>query len=71
MIKLLNKIVLFLDLPNKIYYDGQSGEVYSINGDAVSEEYIDIRSKYADDLMDISNDIITYDLIKELKSKDK
>lgn len=66
--------VVFTDgsyLTNKIYYDGQSGEVYSINGDAVSEEYIDIRSKYADDLMDISNDIITYDLIKELKSKDK
>lgn len=66
--------VVFTDgsyLTNKIYYDGQSGEVYSINGDAVSEDYIAERSEYADDVIDVSNDIITYDLIKELNSKKK
>lgn len=66
--------VVFTDgsyLTSKIYYDGQSGEIYSINGDATSSEYVNERSKYADDLMDISNDIITYDLIKEMKSRNK
>lgn len=66
--------VVFTDgsyLTSKIYYDGQSGEIYSFNGDATSSEYVNERSKYADDLMDISNDIITYDLIKEMKSRDK
>ena len=54
---------------NKIYYNGQNSEIFSINGQVVDEEYIDTNSKYADDVIDISNDIITYDLIKELKNK--
>ena len=54
---------------DKIYYNGQNGEIYSINGDTVTEEYIDINSKYASDLIDVSNDIITYDLIKEIREK--
>ena len=64
--------VVFTDgsyLTDKIYYNGQNGEIYSINGDTVTEEYIDINSKYASDLIDVSNDIITYDLIKEIREK--
>lgn len=64
--------VVFTDgsyLTDKIYYDGQSGDVYSIGDGIASSEYIENHSKYADDLMDISNDIITYDLIKEMNSK--
>ena len=66
--------VVFTDgsyLTEKIYYDGQSGEIYSIKGDAVDEEYISNHSIYADEVMDVSNDIITYDLIKDMKSKEK
>lgn len=66
--------VVFTDgsyLTDKIYYDGQSGSIYSINGDAVDKEYIDRHSDYADKIMDVSNDIITYDLIKGMKSKNK
>lgn len=66
--------VVFTDgsyLTDKIYYDGQSGEIYSINSNAVDEKYISEHSVYADKVMDISNDIITYDLIKGMKSKDK
>lgn len=57
-------------LTNKIYYDGQSGEVYTLKDDTVSSSYINEHSDYADDLIDVSNDIITYDLIKEMNSKE-
>ena len=64
--------VVFTDgsyLTNKIYYNGQNGEIYSINGGIVDENYIKENSIYADKLIDVSNDIITYDLIKEIKVK--
>ena len=70
--KLNDNVVVFVDgsyITNKIYYNGQNGEIYSINGEAVDEKYIHDNSKIADNLIDISNDIITYDLIKELESK--
>ena len=54
---------------NKIYYNGQNGEIYSINGDVVDETYIRNNASYAGELIDVSNDIITYDLIKEIKEK--
>ena len=66
--------VVFVDgsyVTNKIYYNGQSSEIYSIGGDAVDEEYIHVNEKYANDLIDVSNDIITYDLIKELNNKNE
>ena len=65
--------VVFVDgsyVTSKIYYNGQNSEIYSINGDVVDESYIHDNSLYADDLIDISNDIITYDLIKELNNKE-
>ena len=64
--------VVFTDgsyLTNKIYYNGQNDEIYSINGDAVEEKYIKENSLYADKIIDVSNDIITYDLIQEIKTK--
>ena len=72
--KLEDNTVVLVDgsyITNKIYYNGQNSEIYSIDGQAVDENYINSNSLYADDLIDISNDIITYDLIKELKNKDK
>lgn len=71
-IKDSDNTVVFTDgsyVTNRIYYNGQNGEFYPVSGDAVDENYIDENSKYADDLIDISNDIITYDLIKEIKNK--
>lgn len=64
--------VVFTDgsyLTSKIYYNGQNGEIYSINGGVVDENYIRENSLYADKIIDVSNDIITYDLIKEIKAK--
>ena len=66
--------VAFIDssyVTNKIYYNGQNGEFYSVNGDAVDSDYITKNSKHVDDLIDISNDIITYDLVKEISNKSK
>ena len=56
-------------ITNKIYYNGQNGEIYSINGEAVDEEYINSNAKHANEIIEISNNIITYDLIKEIENK--
>lgn len=66
--------VVFTDgsyVTNKVYYNAQNGEFYSFNGSAIDEEYINNNSIYADKIIDISNDIITYDLIKEVRNKSK
>ena len=68
-----DNVVTFVDgsyVTNKIYYNGQNSNIYSISGDAVGEEYVLENSKYANDVIDISNDIITYDLIKEMNNKE-
>lgn len=62
--------VVFVDgsyVSEKIYYNSQKDESYAINNDAISEEYVRKRSQLADDLIEISNDIIKYDLIKEIE----
>ena len=64
--------VVFTDgsyVTNKIYYNGQNGEIYSINGEAVDERYIDEKSEHANKIIEVSNNIITYDLIKEIEKK--
>lgn len=64
--------VVFTDgsyLTDKIYYNGQNGEIYPIDGATVTEEYISTNSQYASDLIEVSNDIITYDLINEINEK--
>ena len=66
--------VVFTDgsyVTNKIYYDGQSGDIYSIHGDAVNPEYVSSRASYSDTIIHVSNEIITYDLIKELNRKNE
>ena len=71
--RLEDNTVVFTDgsyVTNKIYYNGQNGEIYSINGSAVDEVYIKKNSLYADDIMEVSNNIITYNLIKEIKAKE-
>ena len=70
--KMTDNTVVFVDgsyVTDKIYYNGQNGEFYPINGEAVDREYINVNSSNADNMIDISNDIITYNLIKELENK--
>jgi len=65
-------MVIFTDgsyLTDKIYYNGQNGEIYSLSNNIVDEEYINRNSEIANKKIEISNDIITYDLIKEIENK--
>ena len=64
--------VVFIDgsfLTSKIYYNYPKEQFYSISNEPISEDYINTRVEYASELIDISNDIISYDLIKEIESK--
>lgn len=68
-----DNVVTFVDgsfLTSKIYYNSPKGEIYSLNNEPISEEYVKEKIDYSSQLIDISNNIISYDLIKELqKSK--
>ena len=64
--------VTFIDgsfLTSKVYYNSPKGEIYSINNESITEEYIKERAKKSSDLIEVSNDIITYDFIKEIKKQ--
>lgn len=66
-----DNMVVFSDgsyLTDKIYYNAQKEEQFPISATAINEEYITKRSEYADKLIEISNYIITYDLIKEIEN---
>lgn len=67
-----DNVVPFIDgsyVTSKIYYNGQNSEIYSVSGDAVDSDYISNNATYSSDLIDVSNNIITYDLIKEINNK--
>ena len=66
-----NNMVVFSDgsyVTDKIYYNAQKEEQFPISATAINEEYVTKRSEYADKLIEISNYIITYDLIKEIEN---
>lgn len=52
-------------LTNKVYYNSQKEEYLSLTNEAVSEEEIKKNNEYASNLLDVSNDIIVFDLLKE------
>ena len=63
-------MVIFKDssyITDKIYYSAKNNEAYAISNGIISEDYISKNSEYADKIIEISNNIITYDLIKDLK----
>ncbi|MDD6878858.1 MAG: LTA synthase family protein [bacterium] len=51
-------------LTEKVYYNSQKSEYLVLKGSIISEEYIEENNKYSDKLLDVSNAIIVYDLIK-------
>lgn len=68
-IKDKDNTVVFIDgsfLTSKVYYNSPKGEMYTINNEVITEDYIKKRSEYASSIIEISNDIISYDLIREL-----
>lgn len=68
-----DNMVTFTDgsfITSKIYYNAPKGEFYSLNSYPITEEYINLRVNHSSEIIDISNDIIYYDLVKELKKQD-
>ena len=48
---------------NKAYYNSQKIEYLSLNGEAISEEEIKKNTEYTNNLLDVSNDIIVFNLL--------
>ena len=64
-------IVVFKDgsyITDKIYYNSKDNEAYALSPGVISDDYIKKNSKYADDIISVSYNLITYDLIKDLES---
>ncbi len=68
-----NNIVVFPNgnwLTNKVYYNSQKSEYLALKADeTISNEYIDENTKYTNKLLDVSNNLIVYDLIKKEEEK--
>ena len=48
---------------NKAYYNSQKIEYLSLNGEAISEEEIKKNTEYTNNLLDVSNNIIVFNLL--------
>ena len=53
-------------ITNKVYYSVKNSEAY-MRGGVIGDDYITKRCEYADKIIEISDNIITYDLIPKLK----
>jgi len=65
-------IVTFKDasyLTSTIYYSAKNGEAYTIENSIISDDYISKRNEYANKINEISDNIITYNLIPELERR--
>ena len=68
-----NNIVVFPNgnwVNNKLYYNSQKAEYMPLVEEAISEEEINNNTEYTNKLLDISNDIIVFDLLNEDKNKE-
>ena len=52
---------------DKVYYNSQKGEYLPLSVDVISEEYIKNNTEYTNNLLDISNNIIVFDLLNKNK----
>lgn len=69
-----NNIVVFPNgnwLTNKVYYNSQKGEYMSLKDEVISDDYISENSKYTEKLLDVSNNIIVFDLLNKDKNESK
>lgn len=69
-----NNIVVFPNgnwLTNKVYYNSQKGEYMSLKDEVISDDYISQNSKYTEKLLDVSNNIIVFDLLNKDKNESK
>ena len=66
-----NNIVVFPNgnwVTNKVYYNSQKEEYLSLTNEAISEEDIKKNNEYTTALLDVSNDIIVFDLLNQKES---
>ena len=52
-------------ITNSIYYNAQKGEYLSLSETAISADYIEKNNEYADDILNTSNSLIVFDLIRK------
>lgn len=63
-------VVVFKDgsyISDKIYYSAKNNEAYTISNGVITEDYITKNQEYANKILDISDKIIMYDLLKDLE----
>ncbi len=68
-----NNIVVFPNgnwVNNKMYYNSQKEAYLSLTEEAISEQEISDNTEYTNKLLDVSNDIIVFDLLNETKNKE-
>ena len=66
-----NNIVVFPNgnwVNNRLYYNSQKATYLPLSEDPISEEEILTNTEYTNNLLDISNDIIVFDLLNENKN---
>lgn len=56
---------------NRLYYNSQKAAYLPLSEDPISEEEISKNTEYANKLLDVSNNIIVFDLLNEDKNKEK
>ena len=65
-----NNIVVFPNgnwVNNRLYYNSQKGAYLPLSEEPISEEEVANNSEYTNRLLDVSNDIIVFDLLNEKK----
>ena len=58
-------------ITNKMYYNSQQAEYLSISDEPITEEENEKNTEYTNKVLDVSNNIIVFDLLNEEKNKDK
>ena len=62
-----NNIVIFPNgnwVTNKVYYNSQKEAYLSLTDEPISEEEIEKNNQYSTKLLDVSNDMIVFNLLK-------
>ena len=65
-----DNLIVFTDgsyLTKEVYYSASNNEIYTLSGRVISDFYLKNNLDRANNLLNISDKIITYDLIDELK----
>ena len=68
-----NNIVAFPNgnwVTNKMYYNSQKAEYLPLSDEPITEEEISKNTEYTNKLLDVSNDIVVFDLLNEDKNKE-